>query len=144
MGLVEELARGICGGIREAPFRESRMAESATVSTPNRGILGRRPAGRFPHLVNAGRLPGAESRESEFAISPSISKKIVNLATKRNEATAHTSAAESSVMSSRYITCNHGVGGGPPYIRSNESLREGFFDILSGAISEVCKNKYIC
>ena len=36
------------------------------------------------------------------------------------------------------------MGGGPPYIRSNESLREGFFDILSGAISEVCKiNIYV-
>ena len=23
-------------------------------------------------------------------------------------------------------TCYHGVGGGPPYIRHNESLREGF------------------
>ena len=32
-------------------------------------------------------------------------------------------------------------GGGPPYIRSNESLREGFFDILLGVISEDFKNK---
>ena len=32
-------------------------------------------------------------------------------------------------------------GGGPPYIRSNESIREGFFDIPLGVISGDFKNK---